>query len=183
MARHRTHHPRTHGTKHDDILKAGKGAAALYGHAGDDILIGGRHIDGLIGGRGNDILKGGAGADVMSGGRGSDILIGGPGSPDGSNEDIFDGGRGHNIYIAGSGRDVFVFNGGINVVRGAESSDAVEVKASAYFADTTNAGVTYDQATGILTLDQNTTDDGSPTIQIGYFTPGFALDDSHIFVV
>ena len=179
---HGSHLRSTAGTKHDDIIKAGKGAAALYGRAGDDILIGSKHIDGLIGGPGDDILKGGRGADVMVGGAGNDILIGGLGRHGDANEDTFRGGAGTNLYIASDGRDAFYFDGGYNVVRGADHlDDVVVIRRYTYFADAANAVAIYDQATGVLSLQQDGADAGSPVKIIGQFTPGFDLSDSHIF--
>lgn len=63
------------GGNGDDRLSGGAGRDSLNGNNGDDRLDGGAGNDLLTGGNGNDVLIGGSGNDILIGGRGHDAAV------------------------------------------------------------------------------------------------------------
>ncbi len=71
------HDNRIVGTRHRDVIAAGRGADIIIGRGGHDIICGGRGADVINGGPGRDKIFGDAGGDIVEGGRGRDRLYGG----------------------------------------------------------------------------------------------------------
>ncbi len=112
----------------NDIVNSGGGDDVIFGAGGNDILFGGDGNDVLKGGDGNDIMFGGAGDDQLFGGAGADTLEGGTGA-DTFIFDFADGGLVDEITDFTSGEDTIF-------IQGAGS----------------NATVTYDATTGIVSV-------------------------------
>lgn len=89
----------------------GSTARAIDGTNLDDTMFGGHGDDTLIGGRGGDVLTGVAGKDylaaagvkvVVRGGSGADVIVG------------FSSDKGTDYYFCGRGKDVVVYDAGID---------------------------------------------------------------------
>jgi hypothetical protein len=91
------------GTRHRDVIAAGRGADVIIGRGGRDIICGSRGADIINGGRGRDRIFGGSGGDIAEGGRGLDRLYGG------TRRDLCSGERREHRYHFGceSHRDPF----------------------------------------------------------------------------
>lgn len=114
------------GSRGNNLLVAGDGAATLIGGGnGDRLLAYGSADQLLIAGAGNETLSAAASAgnDTLFAGRGNDMLIGGSGN------DTFYGGAGHATIQAGGGSDVFAF------VRQAAQAEAEDHRHAPRFGD------------------------------------------------
>ena len=154
-----------YGSYGNDVLKAGTGAASLYGGSDNDLLYGGSGNDFLYGGKGNDYIVGGTGNDMLFGEYDNDRLFGQDGIDSlygGDGDDYLNGGNGIDQFSGGNGVDTFARslflpgNGlslsgeSLNVGR-EEPEEPTEIT-GAYLTETTIADSTFD-------IDQ----DGSPT--------------------
>ena len=163
------------GTADNDSLDGGLGADTLDAGAGDDILVGGEGDDVLIGGAGNDVLIGGEGDDTLLGGAGDDVLIGGEGDDvldGGEGDDILAGGLGEDTLIGGEGADTFVLSDTslTDLIADYDQSEGDVIDVTGLF-DLANLGniepaqlakfLSYDPATGVLSVDPNGTGDAS----------------------
>lgn len=112
----------------NDIVDSGSGNDVIFGASGNDIL---------FGGDGDDVLKGGAGNDIMDGGAGDDQLFGGPGA---------------DTLSGGAGADTFIFDfadGGLadEITDFTTGEDTIFIQGAG-----SNATVTYDAHTGIVSV-------------------------------
>ncbi|MFM7027975.1 MAG: calcium-binding protein [Chakrabartia sp.] len=139
-----------YGDAGNDMLDGGAGDDSLWGGDGNDTLIGGDGNDGLYGGAGNDILLGGAGADKLDGGDGNDILNAG----DGINNTMT-GGRGNDSFVLSPGAAPLV----VTITDFETGKDKLDLTAFSWI-DGFNktqftAGLSYDAANKVLTIDAN----------------------------
>ncbi len=164
------------GGRDDDVLRGGRGEDDLRGGHGDDDLRGGPGDDDLRGGRGDDDLRGGRGDDDLRGGRGDDDLRGGRG------EDTLNGGAGENELRGGADADLFVFDSealdGVldqvldyDIAEGdtVDLTDLFDVATDGVGGDTFADFMTYNNATGELTVDVNGSNAGGSQV-IATFT-------------
>lgn len=104
------------GNRGDDTLHGGSGRDMLMGGPQNDLLLGAKHADHLRGRAHADTLDGGLGDDRLQGEHGHDRLIGGP------RNDTLTGGH---------GRDVFVFDSGVDRITDFEpDKDRIDVSAT-----------------------------------------------------
>jgi Ca2+-binding RTX toxin-like protein len=178
----------------DDNWVGGKQDDTMSGNGGNDVIHGGGGKDNIYGGDGNDQLYGDDGNDYLQGGAGNDILNGDAGN------DILASASGTDTITGGAGADTIVFNYAadsrpgdgidtvmdfhpeegdrINIGRTVESyaynpTYAVELvsNASLITNDHEQATLTYDQATGITTLNMYF-GDGDPDIDMTLYILG-----------
>lgn len=109
----------------DDRFEGWAGHDRMFGHGGNDTLIGGTGNDVLDGASGIDRLVAGDGQDWLRGGTGKDRLEGGGGA------DTLEGGAGQDRMLAGldTARDVFVFRGTGDSVRGSQRDTILQFRA------------------------------------------------------
>jgi Ca2+-binding RTX toxin-like protein len=105
------------GGSGDDLLRAGRARASLFGRTGDDRLVGGASSDEIWGGAGNDRVTGAGLNDELDGGDGADRLSGGGG------HDRLAGRSGRDRIRGGTGRDRLAGGAGVDRLTGAAGAD------------------------------------------------------------
>jgi Ca2+-binding RTX toxin-like protein len=148
---------------------SGEAPVTIIGGATMDTLVGGEGNDTIMGLKGNDLIEGLGGDDVLLGGDGDDKIAGGDGADlivGGKGSDTISGDMGADTMMGGLGADIFEF--------AADEFDAVDTiqdldKGKGDIIKITGgSSVTYDEETGIISVDGQSAIDIGAGMDIGF---------------
>lgn len=117
---------------------------SIFGNAAENSLTGGKGANQIFGNEGADTITGGAGNDLLSGGSGDDKLFGSTG------QDTLYAGIGNDTLTGGADKDLFVYDGGNDVIEDYSPEDKIKISSGTISQETLNGSDV------VFTIGQNT---------------------------